>query len=91
MILSQGSNLELPLQDLQAKPKRSGPKTKAPPTSAAASVSTLKDSEREAILRALRESDGVIAGPEGAAARLGLKRTTLQSRMQKLGITRPSF
>jgi formate hydrogenlyase transcriptional activator len=43
------------------------------------------------ILKALRESNGIIAGPSGAAARLGLKRTTLHAKMQKLGITRPRF
>jgi formate hydrogenlyase transcriptional activator len=43
------------------------------------------------ILKALSESKGVVAGPAGAAARLGLKRTTLQSKMRKLGIKRPSF
>jgi formate hydrogenlyase transcriptional activator len=47
--------------------------------------------ERDLILGALRASRGVIAGPEGAAARLGLKRTTLHSKMRKLGIERPSF
>jgi formate hydrogenlyase transcriptional activator len=40
------------------------------------------------ILKALQETNGVIAGPNGAAARLGLKRTTLQSKMQRLGIKR---
>ena len=50
-------------------------------------VATLEAAEREHILRALRETNGVIAGPSGAAARLGVKRTTLQSRMKKLGIT----
>ena len=49
---------------------------------------TLADVEREAILRALEQSGGVLGGPRGAAARLGMKRTTLQSRMQKLGIQR---
>ncbi|MCC6862453.1 MAG: hypothetical protein IT158_28005, partial [Bryobacterales bacterium] len=44
--------------------------------------------EREKILRALRESNGLVGGPNGAAARLGLKRTTLQSRMRKYGIER---
>ncbi|MGE5648023.1 MAG: sigma 54-interacting transcriptional regulator [Acidobacteriota bacterium] len=44
--------------------------------------------ERERILRALRESNGIVGGPNGAAARLGLKRTTLQSRMRKYGISR---
>jgi len=47
--------------------------------------------EREYILLTLRESGGVIAGTHGAAARLGMKRTTLQSRMQKLGITRDEY
>ena len=51
----------------------------------------LRNAERELILRALRESRGVIGGPQGAAASLGVKRTTLQSKMRKLGITRPSF
>ncbi|MGH8646629.1 MAG: helix-turn-helix domain-containing protein, partial [Gammaproteobacteria bacterium] len=40
------------------------------------------------ILQALREAAGVIGGPSGAAARLGMKRTTLQSRMRKLGLSR---
>ena len=54
-----------------------------------ASPLTLEAAEREHILRTLRETKWVIAGPRGAAARLGMKRTTLQSRMAKLGITRP--
>jgi formate hydrogenlyase transcriptional activator len=44
--------------------------------------------ERERILRALKESNGLVSGPHGAAGRLGMPRTTLQSRMKKLGITR---
>jgi formate hydrogenlyase transcriptional activator len=55
------------------------------------SGTTLQDVEREYILLTLRESGGVIAGSHGAAARLGMKRTTLQSRMQKLGITREEY
>ena len=46
----------------------------------------LAETERTQILRALEKSNWVIAGPNGAAARLGMKRTTLQTRMQKLGI-----
>ena len=46
----------------------------------------LEETERSQILRALDEADGVVAGPNGAAARLGVKRSTLQLRMQKLGI-----
>ena len=85
VIQTPGSTLMLPLQDLQPKTRRSAsaPAVKRAPT--------LKDAEKETILRALRESGGVIAGPEGAAARLGLRRTTLQSKMRRLGIQRPSF
>ena len=46
----------------------------------------LEDAERQQILAALEKCNWIVAGPEGAAARLGLKRSTLQSRMQKLGI-----
>ena len=46
----------------------------------------LEEAERQQILAALEKSSWIVAGPEGAAARLGLKRSTLQSRMQKLGI-----
>jgi len=49
---------------------------------------TLEATEREAIVRALGDTNWVLSGPHGAAARLGLKRTTLQSRMRKLGIER---
>jgi formate hydrogenlyase transcriptional activator len=52
---------------------------------------TLEGVEREHIVRVLREVGGVIAGLNGAAARLGMKRTTLQSRMQKLKISRQEF
>ena len=48
---------------------------------------TLEEIEREAILSALRSANWVVGGPKGAAASLGMKRTTLQARMQKLGIT----
>jgi formate hydrogenlyase transcriptional activator len=51
----------------------------------------LSDAERDIILRALREANGIVAGPTGAAARLGVKRTTLQSKMRKLGIRRPAY
>jgi formate hydrogenlyase transcriptional activator len=50
---------------------------------------TLADAERDHILSALRESGWVLGGPNGAAARLAMKRTTLQSKMKKLGISRP--
>src|SRR5262249_51682472 len=50
---------------------------------------TLADAEREHILGVLRETRWVLGGPNGAAARLAMKRTTLQSKMKKLGISRP--
>jgi formate hydrogenlyase transcriptional activator len=50
---------------------------------------TFSDSTRAAILHALRTTGWVIGGPDGAAARLGLKRTTLIAKMKKLGISRP--
>jgi formate hydrogenlyase transcriptional activator len=49
---------------------------------------TLAEAEREHILRVLRETNGIISGPRGAAARLGLKRTTLAAKMRRLGISR---
>ncbi|HEY6902794.1 MAG TPA: helix-turn-helix domain-containing protein, partial [Candidatus Acidoferrales bacterium] len=61
---------------------------KAAPTAASA---TLEDVEREHILRVLRETNGRIGGSGGAAERLGMNRTTLNSRMQKLQISRKDF
>jgi transcriptional regulator with GAF, ATPase, and Fis domain len=57
---------------------------------ASPAATTLKDSERILILRTLESVDWVIGGPKGAAAKLGLKRTTLIHKMQKLGISRSS-
>jgi formate hydrogenlyase transcriptional activator len=86
VILSPGATLVLPPLDRERK-TRAGASRSAEPAPAA----TFQDAEREAILRALRDSKGVVAGPSGAAARLGLRRTTLQSKMRKLGIRRPSY
>jgi formate hydrogenlyase transcriptional activator len=74
VILSAGSVLRVRASDFQRREV-------VPPAGG-----TLEATEREAILRALRETNGILGGPHGAAARLGLKRTTLQSRMRKLGI-----
>jgi formate hydrogenlyase transcriptional activator len=84
VILSLGPELRIPLADL-------GPTARPSAVRSSPATGHLRDAEREQILRTLRESRGVIGGPEGAAARLGLKRTTLQSKMRKLGITRPTF
>jgi transcriptional regulator with GAF, ATPase, and Fis domain len=60
-----------------------------PMDTADSSGATLADAERDHIVAALKQTNWVIGGPSGAAARLGMKRTTLISRMQKLGISRP--
>ena len=79
VILSPGSVLRAPLTELQAPEEEVK----------AAEKPTLAAAEREHILRVIRETDGVLGGPHGAAARLGLKRTTLITKMKKLGIERP--
>jgi transcriptional regulator with GAF, ATPase, and Fis domain len=58
---------------------------------AAAANPTLQAAERDHIVRALREAKGMVGGPTGAAARLGLKRTTLNSKIKKLGIERGDY
>jgi formate hydrogenlyase transcriptional activator len=73
VILSSGTVLRVPLNDLKDR---------------AAVVQTLEESDRKQILKALDAANWVIAGPKGAAALLGLKRSTLQARMAKLGIQR---
>ena len=76
VILTSGSALRVPLSEFRARP------------AALTGVATLEATERQAILRALHDTNWVLGGPHGAATRLGLKRTTLQSRIRKLGIHR---
>ena len=52
---------------------------------------SLENAEREHIVRILREAGGIVSGRNGAARRLGLKRTTLQSKMERLGISREDY
>jgi formate hydrogenlyase transcriptional activator len=80
VILSPGPELYLPLAELELSPE-------VVPRALAA----LEDVEREHILRVLEALKWVIGGPNGAAATLGLKRSTLNSRLRKLGIARPSY
>jgi formate hydrogenlyase transcriptional activator len=81
VILSPGSVLQVPVGDLQGVPTQSPSKDSAP--------ATLAEAEREHILAALAEAGWVLGGPKGAAANLGMKRSTLHWKMKKLGITRP--
>jgi formate hydrogenlyase transcriptional activator len=80
VILAPGPSLQVPPSDLQPAATQADA-----PASAAV---TLADAEREHIMSALRETGGVLGGPEGAAARLGMKRSTLYKKMKKLGISR---
>jgi formate hydrogenlyase transcriptional activator len=78
VILSSGPDLVVPVSELKT----------SRPLMDAAPVSTLEAAERDHIVRALNATNWVIGGQAGAAAKLGMKRTTLQSKMQKLGISR---
>ena len=80
VIVSSGSVLNVPDEDLR-------PGAPAPDRPAGGSLqTTLDETERRQIVNALEQTDWIVAGPHGAAALLGMKRSTLQSRMQKLGI-----
>ena len=78
VILTSGAILQVPLGELIAQPEERN-------------SDTLHDKERERILRALRDCHGQLGGPHGAAARLGLKRTTLQSKLSHFGINPGSY
>src|SRR5581483_9165391 len=82
VILSSGETLTAPLSELRASDQT--------PVAAQANDShlSLREIERSRILQVLREAKWVVGGSEGAAARLGIKRTTLLYRMEKLGISR---
>ena len=77
VILSPGPTLQVPLSDLE------------PAVAHAQADPVTPASEREQMLGALRDAGWRVGGPRGAAARLGMKRTTLQKRMKKLGVSRP--
>jgi len=81
VILTKGPVLYVPLAELEVAASRR----------AEADMVTLEDADREHILRVLREAKGQIGGEHGAAERLGLKRTTLNSKLKKLGIERSDF
>jgi formate hydrogenlyase transcriptional activator len=81
VILSSGPALNVPVSDLH----------ESRASHASTTDDTLNGAEREHIIRVLREARGVISGSNGAAQRMGLKRTTLQSMMRRLGITRGDY
>ena len=81
VILAKGSTLKISMTDLRSK--------SSDPNGHINGAATLEEIERRHILSVLEQSNWVFAGPNGAAAKLGMKRPTLQFRMQKLGISRP--
>jgi formate hydrogenlyase transcriptional activator len=82
VILCRGPELEIPVSEFKQQ-------TKAASADFSSSLPTLEETERKHILRALGETNWIIGGSAGAAFKLGMKRTTLQSKMRKLGIERP--
>ena len=91
VILSQGNTLHLPIEKLRhylpSEPPAPVRASRPTPAMITPPVPEHDDAERERIIQVLRETNGIVAGPRGAAARLGLKRSTLLSRMQRLGIS----
>jgi formate hydrogenlyase transcriptional activator len=89
VILSPGKELRVPLSELRNAPIAPANEESPMVVPHPAPVGTLEEAERQHILRALRQTQWRIAGPRGAANMLGIKRTTLQARIRKLGIRRP--
>ena len=82
VIVTQGEQLEVPMAGLPSSPDT---------VVAVSSPSTFRQAESTVIVDALRAAAGRIAGRGGAAERLGLKRTTLQNKIRRLGITKAQF
>jgi formate hydrogenlyase transcriptional activator len=87
VILSSGPVLDVPLAALNGR--KASPSRAESAETRPESRETLEQAERRHILSALEASRWVVGGPNGAAARLGMKRSTLQFRMRKLAIVRP--
>jgi formate hydrogenlyase transcriptional activator len=81
VILTTGRILRVPLTELKSRAAPTSPKKH----------DTLEEAERKHILAVLKDTRWVLSGPHGAAVRLGMKRTTLQHRMRRLGISRPGM
>jgi len=79
VILSHGEELNVPLSEIRTISDRFAVR------------STLLEAERQAIINALKSTSGKVAGPAGAAERLGVKRTTLQNKMRRLNIRKPDY
>jgi formate hydrogenlyase transcriptional activator len=84
VILTRGENLEVPIHEL-AEPALVAMQAEK------TSLPTLRESDRKAILAALKASDGKVSGLGGATERLGLKRSTLRNKMNRLNIGRTDY
>ena len=82
VILTRGEELEVPIEELRSSSEVVFP---------AASTSSFRQAEYSVIVEALRSASGRIAGKGGAAERLGLKRTTLQNKIRRLGIAKVHY
>jgi formate hydrogenlyase transcriptional activator len=94
VLLSPGKELRIPISELKPPALSANGNVSADlalfsPSPTPVPITTMEEAERQHILRALRQTEWRIAGPKGAAAILGMKRTTLQARMRKLGVRRP--
>jgi formate hydrogenlyase transcriptional activator len=102
VLLSPGKELQVPIAELKAsrsngaRPMLVGDAiamvsldNSPAPMPATGPLATLEETQRQHILRALRQTEWRLSGPKGASKLLGIKRTTLQARMRKLGIKRP--
>jgi formate hydrogenlyase transcriptional activator len=87
VILSKGSVLKVATDDLKPRMAAAAESVRDGAAQSDRNMrGVLEDTERKQILSALEHTNWIVAGPNGAAARLGMKRSTLQSRMQKLGV-----
>jgi formate hydrogenlyase transcriptional activator len=97
VILSAGPVLNVPLSEIQARPLpatvdgNENRNKKAEPSIGKGIRNVLEETERKHILNVLSQTNWVVAGPNGAAVRLGMKRSTLQLRMRKLGLSRENI
>lgn len=91
VILTEGVTLRVPVGELVATSEGSASGYAPTEPEMLGSQGTLEELERQYIVQVLRQAGGIVSGSRGAAARLGMKRTTLQSKMQRLGISREEY
>jgi formate hydrogenlyase transcriptional activator len=91
VILTDGPSLRVPVGELRETLEHTRSDVRSGMRGSSGPQRTLEELEREYIVQVLRQSAGIVSGSHGAAARLGMKRTTLQSKMQRLGISRDEY